>query len=125
MNTKIIMSLSSVFLGAIGLLALFFPQEILAFFTSNELGNSSLIVSILGSVYLGFAFLNWNSRSIMIGGIYAKPLSLGNFVHFATSFITIIKLSLNSDSILLWVLTVLYGLLALAFGKITFTHPES
>jgi hypothetical protein len=125
MNTKIIMSISSIFLAVLGLLALFLPKEIMASLNSSDMGNSPLIVSILGAAYLGFAFLNWNSRSITIGGIYAKPLSLGNFVHFAISFITIIKISLNSDSILLWTLTLFYGFLAFSFGKITFTHPKS
>jgi len=31
---------------------------------------------------LGFSILNWMSKASLIGGIYNKPLLIGNLLHF-------------------------------------------
>jgi len=79
-STRIVMVGSSIVLGVAGVILLFVPLEtlaILGFTDANELTGQ-----LLGSLYLGFAAANWTARGSMIGGIYARPLSIANFVHF-------------------------------------------
>src|SRR5271165_1534786 len=77
------MSLSALFLAVLGIGTSFMPQEILAHYGTRATGPAVLAIQIAGALYLGFAILNWTARSILIGGIYARPVALGNFLHFA------------------------------------------
>lgn len=45
-------------------------------------GSNDMVVQLLGAMYLGSAAANWTARGSMIGGIYARPLTLANFFHF-------------------------------------------
>jgi hypothetical protein len=91
MRTKALMSLSALFLGILGVAASFLAQEILTHFAIPANAHSIVLVQITGALCLGFAILNWMARSVVIGGIYARPVALGNFVHFAVIAITLIR----------------------------------
>lgn len=95
MNTKYLMIASSVFLGLIGLLCVFAPHEILLYCRLEESEIFELIIQILAALYLGFALLNWTAKANLIGGIYSKPVSLGNFLHFLIGGITLSKYFFN------------------------------
>ncbi len=80
MNTKHLMVASSVITGIIGVVASFLPEEI-----SNKVGQtgsafSVLIIQIIGALYLGFAMMNWMAKTVLIGGIYARPFCMENFL---------------------------------------------
>ncbi len=92
MNTKILMTAAAVFLGIIGIGLTFLPQEIGEFLSTATNPISILILQILGAAYLGFAMINWMTRNNLIGGIYSKPLMIGNLVHFLVSSLAIIKI---------------------------------
>jgi hypothetical protein len=34
------------------------------------------------ALYFSFALMNWTAKDSASGGIYARPVSLGNFAHF-------------------------------------------
>jgi uncharacterized protein YqgV (UPF0045/DUF77 family) len=40
------------------------------------------VVQVLAGLYLAFAIMNWTIKASVIGGIYHRPLALGNFTHF-------------------------------------------
>lgn len=82
MNTKYLMISSSVFLALIGVVCTFAPAEMISYIGLNDSDAFVVIVQILGALYLGFAILNWTAKGNLIGGIYSKPVSLGNFLHF-------------------------------------------
>jgi len=82
-RTKLLMSSSALFMGILGFAASFMPQEILTHLGIIPNAASTLLVQVTGALYLGFAILNWMARSVTIGGIYARPVALGNFLHFA------------------------------------------
>lgn len=92
MNTKILMTSAAMFLGIIGIGLTFLPQEIGEFLSTCTNPISILILQILGAAYLGFAMINWMTRNNLIGGIYSKPLMIGNLVHFLVSSLAIIKI---------------------------------
>ena len=66
-----------------GLFCSFLPEESLVLLGSEPDTPTIILVQVTGALYMGFAMLNWMARSSVIGGIYGRPLSMGNFLHFA------------------------------------------
>ena len=121
MKTRILMGASALFLGVLGLLATFLPQEILAAAGTTASRDAVLLIQALGGLYLGFAVLDWTARGILIGGIFARPVALGNFLHFAVVAVALIKaLVAGGPTVTLGGATALYALFALWFGAVLF-----
>ena len=126
MNTKLLMSLSALFMAGLGVVASFLPQELAAHFGARPYSPIVLAIQIGGALYLGFAILNWTARAILIGGIYSRPVALGNFLHFAVVAIVLLKALLSgfrANEII--AVTFIYFLFGLWFGIVLFTHPTS
>jgi hypothetical protein len=124
-NTKLLMSLSAVFMAAAGSCATFLPQEILARCGCDRGGEAVLLIQAGGAIYLGFAILNWMARSNLIGGIYSRPVAVGNLLHFAVVAIALVKAviggSVRTSEVV--VACVIYSVFAVWFGIVVFTHP--
>ena len=116
------MSASALFLGFLGVIALFLPQEILNYFSISVSGIAPLIIQLLGALYSGFALLNWMTKDNKIGGIYARPLIMGNLTHFMIAALTLIKASFSGVfTPILLLFTIVYSIFALLFGLLGFT----
>jgi len=123
MKTKALMSSSALFLAILGAAGLFLPQELLARF-SGSVSGLALLVQAAGAAYLGFAILNWMARSVPMGGIYARPLALGNFTHFAIMAITLAKaMTSGPPGIEIGAALAVYVVFAGWFGMVLFTSP--
>ncbi|HEY0896262.1 MAG TPA: hypothetical protein VGE15_06905 [Sphingobacteriaceae bacterium] len=123
MNTKLLMSCSALVMGACAVFLSFLPGEIL-----NYLGASGpvsqLALQLLGAVYFGFAMLNWMAKGNLIGGIYSKPVSIGNLAHFTIAGITLIRIARDTpEAPLIWVPAVVCAVFALLFARVSFRHP--
>lgn len=127
MNTKFLMITSAVILGIMGLGLTFLPEEIAKAIGTDTNKTAVLILQILGSLYVGFALLNWMSRHSLIGGIYSKPLLIGNFVHFLVTSIALIKFVMHFGNKIeiITAITVIYIGLTLAFGYVFRTNPST
>ena len=124
MNTKLLMAISAVVLGATGILLIFIPDEISHFLNFTE--SAPIILPILGALYFGFAVLNWTAKANLIGGIYSRPVATGNFTHFLIGALTLIKLVLhNTNGMFVWVGAIVYLIFALLFGWILFANPTT
>ena len=124
MNTKYLMIASALFTGLVGLSASFLPHEILNFVGLNSSVLSTLLIQITGALYLGFALMNWMAKAVLIGGIYAKPLCTGNFLHFTIAALALIKAAFNhTDLKIILIAAIAYSVFAILFGFILFTHP--
>ncbi len=124
MNTKWLLTLSSVLMGIAGIAALFLPDELLDLVEVEGTHPLPVFVQLMGAMYFAFALQNWMARFSVMGGIYGKPLSIGNFAHFAIGALALIKgLSTTPDVALLWVLCLVYLSLAALFGHVSFTSP--
>lgn len=124
MNTRLLMVSSAAFLAVTGLAASFLPQEILRHVGSPAKALEVLIVQAAGAAYMGFAILNWTARENLIGGIYSRPVALGNFLHFAVVAIAVIKVLVGGESSIETVAgAVAYSGFAIAYGVVLFTHP--
>ena len=117
---------SVVFYGIIGIGLTFLPEEISGYM-STDINQISLITSqILGAAYLGFAMLNWMTKNNLIGGIYSKPLLIGNLVHFLVSSFALIKITrkIENHFEVILTLTIIYSVFTLAFGFVSMTNPK-
>jgi hypothetical protein len=124
MNTKLLMSLSALFMAGLGVAASFLPQEIAAHFGGRPDAHVVLLFQIGGALYLGFAVLNWMAKGVLIGGIYSRPVVLGNFLHFAVVAIILLKTlagGFRPTEIIIG--AAIYSLFGAWFGLVLFTHP--
>ncbi len=117
------MTTSAIFMALLGLSASFLPQELLAY-ANAEVGRFAIVlVQVTGALYLGFAFLNWMARGVLIGGIYSRPLALGNFMHFAVVTTVLAKVLVTEFSLFTMVGVSFYAVFAAWFALVLFTHP--
>lgn len=124
MRTRILMSSCAIFLGLTGTAATFLPQEILSMADADE--SAELIVQISGAAYLGFAILNWMARGIVIGGIYSRPVALGNFLHFTIVALELLRIAIGGTGGLgATTAAAVYMAFSVAFGILLFTHPAA
>jgi len=120
MNTKILMVASSAILAVGGLAALFMPHELAAALEAPVPG-SGILIQLLGSAYIAFAITNWIAKDKPIGGIYSRPLSIGNFVHFMVGTLLLLDRVLDGGaSIALVAAGAVYAVLTIAFGRLAF-----
>ena len=118
------MLLSAAFMLVLGLVTTFAPSELLASNGGRPGITSTLLVQAVGGLYLGFAILNWMAKDNLIGGIYSRPVALGNFLHFFTVAMALIKANaVGQRSATLLILTFCYAVFAVWFGLVLFTHP--
>jgi hypothetical protein len=121
MHTKILMNLSAVWMALLGLIASFLPQEVLAHFGAAPDKHAALFLQILGAAYLGFAMMNWMAREVLIGGIYSRPLAMGNMVHFLVAGLALVKAASGERGVI--GIALVYGVFAVWFGMVVFRHP--
>jgi hypothetical protein len=119
MNTKILMAASSLALGVAGIVASFAPSELL-----QALGSPAaapVLIQLLGGAYLAFAITNWTAKDNVIGGIYSRPLSLGNSVHFLTGSLALAKQQFSQGvSLPLVAVLIAYSVFAVCFLWLVF-----
>ena len=125
MNTKLIMTVSAVFLALAGISLTFFPIEIASDIGLGSAKPSHLVVQILGALYFGFAMLNWMAKGSIVGGIYNKPLVIANLSHFLIGSLALIKglTHSSSQSYVFIILAGIYSIFAVLFGILFVRHP--
>jgi hypothetical protein len=125
MHSKILMITSAAFLAVLGLATSYMPQEVLGLHGTVPDTPTLLLVQMAGALYLGFAILNWTARGILIGGIYARPVALGNFLHFAMVAVMLIKAAIVHGVVPLAISATVFSVFAIWFGVVLFKPPSS
>lgn len=123
MNTKILMAASALVMGVAGAAGLFLPHEILAAIGAPATGLLPVLVQLHAGLLLGFAMTNWMAKDNLIGGIYNRPLLVGNVAHFAIGAITLLKLVVSDATPPMIAATVIYVIFAVGFGMLMFSSP--
>lgn len=123
MNTKLLMISSALVMAIVGVAFQFLPHEILNYLKIDSGGIVPLLVQIIGATYLGFAMMNWMAKTVLIGGIYARPLAIGNLTHFLIGALALIKYAFAAPNAAVWVAAGIYSLFAILFAIVFFTHP--
>lgn len=126
MNSKLLMTLSALFMAGLGIVATFAPAEILGHYGLNQGVIGAVFVQVAGALYVGFAILNWTARANLIGGIYSRPVALGNFVHFTVAALALLKVVARFTSAGEIIAgAILYSVFAVGFGFVVFTSPRA
>jgi hypothetical protein len=126
MKTRALMAASAVFLAINGIAALFAPEEILR---AANVPSSPLLPPLLqlcAAILLGFAMTNWMVKGSRVGGIYNRPIAVGNLLHFAVGAITLDRFSLTKNPAWLLIgLGAVYTLFAIGFGAVVFGRGDA
>ena len=118
-----ILTLSALVLAVLGLTTLFAPDELVRSLQPEASPTIAAALQVAGSGLLGFAILDWMSRGTRIGGIYARPLAIGNLVLFTVGTLSIIKAALAERLPAAGlILGAVFLALATAFAWLAFSH---
>jgi hypothetical protein len=122
--SKILMIVSAAFMAALGILLTFAPHEIIG--SAQGPAHAVLLpaIQLLGALYVGGAITNWMSKSNLVGGVFGRPLAMGNLAHFGIGAMALVRIAAATDA-RLWPLAVCYVLLAAAFAKVIFMQPKA
>ena len=125
MNTKILMASSALLLASLGILLSFLPNEIADYLNVESNIITILFLKILSALYLGFGILNWMAKGTLIGGIYNRPIAIGNLMHFGVGAIAFVKAisNIQAHSEIIISLTVIYAVFAVLFVYVFRTNP--
>ena len=123
MPTRLLMMASAALLALLGLAMSFMPQEVLGLHGTIPDNATVLLVQMAGALYLGFAMLNWMAKGVLIGGIYARPLAAGNFLHFIMVAITLVKAAIAFGAVPLMLSAAVFSAFAIGFGLVLFRSP--
>ena len=121
MNTKILMTSSSLTLAAAGIFTLFASDVLLSALGVAVTAQLSVLVQLLGVLYFSFALMNWTAKDSAIGGIYARPISLANFSHFFSGTLLLAKYLLSNEfNLPILLISILYTIFAIIFYWLVF-----
>lgn len=117
------MSISAIVMGLFGLAGTFLPEEIIRSFNIEYSPFSMILLQVIGGLYLGFALLNWFTRSSRIGGIYNRPVVLGNMLHFIVVAFAMIRQLIDQFNFIFVLMTAIYVVFAIWFGYVLRSNP--
>ena len=120
MYSRALMTISAAFLALLGLGTLFAPAEVLGMHGTPPDNATELLIQMMGALYLGFAILNWTARGNLIGGIYSRPVALGNFWHFLIVSLLLIKAAVVFRVLPLAISATVFSAFAIWFGLVMF-----
>lgn len=119
MNSRLLMVTSSAVLAIGGIVAIFAPAELLSSIGLADIAPP-VLVQLLGAPYFAFAITNWTAKDNAIGGIYSRPLALGNFSHFAIGTLVLLRPAIALPRVPFLLALVVYAVFALLFGALLF-----
>ena len=67
---------------AAGVTLTFLPQEVNTLLAAESAGTHPLLLQITGALYFAWGMVNWTAKANLIGGIYGRPIAIGNLSHF-------------------------------------------
>ena len=123
MHTRYLMMSSAIFMALLGLLTSYLPDKVLTTHGTVPDNATLLLVQMMGALYLGFAILNWTARGVLIGGIYARPVALGNFLHFAMVGMMLSRAAFTHGVVQLATSALVFSVFAIWFGVVLFKPP--
>lgn len=121
--SRILMTFSAIFMAVLGLITSYFPDRVLETHGTVPDGPTMLLIQMMGALYLGFAILNWMARGVIMGGIYARPLALGNFLHFAMVAAMLTREAIDHGVMQLATSAAVFSAFAIGFGVVLFRVP--
>jgi hypothetical protein len=125
MNTKLLLAASAIVMGIAGIAGSFLPQELLRALDVPAVAATSVLVQLLGALLFAFAMVNWTARGSLIGGIYNRPIAIGNLTHFAIGALALVKAvsAAGPQRTMIAIAAAVYALFAIAFAAVFMRSP--
>ena len=113
---------SALALGVLGMICLFFPDEVAP--AVGVAGEAAITIQVVAGGLLALAILNWMGRTAIYGGIYGRPIVMANLTMGTVSGLSAIRVAGSSEgSSSMWLLAVLFLTQAAAFGTLMWFGP--
>lgn len=103
-------------MGAVGLVLLFAPEEVGPHLGLGG-GDASLAVQLFGSALAAFGMLNWAGRGAIYGGIYGRPIALGNFL---LGVLVVTGLGRQAQGVGAWIVVGAFLIHTMGFASVLF-----
>jgi hypothetical protein len=124
MNTKLLLTTSAIAMGGVGTAASFAPAEIAGIVGTGSGVESALVLQLLGALLFSFATVNWMARGSLLGGIYNRPITVGNLAHFVIGALALAKAVAAGERRTVYVVaTLIYLVFAVGFGAALLRSP--
>lgn len=118
------MRASALVMAVLGLAATFLPQEIVRYAGGTASAAAVVGVQVAGALYVGFALLNWMAQGNLIGGIYSRPVAVGNLAHFTIAALALAKAAASgAHAPAIVIAAAVYALFAALFARVVFRPP--
>jgi hypothetical protein len=118
------MTVSALFLVLLGVTCMFAPDVVLTRLAGSTSMAAQTLVQLAGALYAGFAALNWMSRGSLMGGIYGRPVAIGNLLHFVAGAFALVRAAPTlGEPALAWPIPIGYVLFAAGFALVVFRNP--
>lgn len=125
-NTKIVLAGSALLMGLLGIAGSFLPEELLRAAGVAPSPTSVILTQLHAALLFGFAMVNWTARGSLIGGIYNRPIAVGNVAHFVIGALALLKATIGGGQVVaLYALAGIYTMFAVAFALVLFRSPVS
>ena len=107
-----------------GTALLFAPDALLPALVPSFPPGATWLGQLLGAAWLGIAALNWLQRSVVLGGIYGRPVVLANLSLYFISALSLLRpLANGAASPMVWAVAGPAGALAVAYGALLLRGP--
>ena len=107
-----------------GFALLFGPDAVLGALAPGMPPDTWWIGQLLAGAWLALAAQNWLQRSVVIGGIYARPLVYSNFVLYLISALSLVRVvTTPAAPRVLWVIAVPMMIFAVVYATLLMRGP--
>lgn len=122
--STVITRFSAFILAAGGIALLFGSEELLTPVVPGAAAGVTLLGQLVAGGWLAMAWLNWNQRHLLIGGIYGRPTVLANFTLYLVSSSSLAHRVIGGDTpAVLVMLGLIFGVLTLVYATLLLRGP--
>jgi hypothetical protein len=125
MSTRLLFGASGVLLFALGIVLQFAPQETAAALGLGASAPAAVVLQLMAGYALGWGAMNWMAKGSLFGGIFGRPIGIGNLLQFSSAAFALGRAASHGVvPALTWPLCGISAVFALAFYRtIFFGHP--
>src|SRR5688572_15430765 len=123
MSSRAVSTLSALLLGIFGAVLLFAGDEVARRIAPGAAPVVDVVVQLLGGAWLGVATIDWFTRGLAIGGIYGRPIVLGNLTLYLVTAATTLKAAHASPADPLLLVGLAAAIMTVLYTRLLFRSP--
>lgn len=124
MISSVISHVSALVLGVAGVALLFASDVVLPRVVPGFPPGAAWLGQLLAAAWLGMAVNTWLRRGAILGGIYGRPVVLGNFAVYFMSALSLVRvLHADTAQAWLWWAFAVSALLAVSYAALLLRGP--